>query len=1490
MSAFLDNIKTYLEGRLQIFDPTIDLSPGSPAEVEVIDPLISRLGTDPFEINVKEFITQRLTEQYPDLATDIGELEDLVVNPLVALLEPYKYELNKMALNQSLSNVDLMNDEEVDSLGANWFETRNEGGFASGTARLFYSTPRNSTISTSKKLTSKSGLAFLPVVDTTISSSQMLFNRQGDLYYVDINVVAEQPGDSYNIDKQELISIDNVDGVIKVTNILPFTGGVPRESNTEFVARISQSLTERSLVTKRGVVARINNLFDSVRAIQVIGAGEEGMNRDILEGTGEGFLHHTASVVTFGNWVLFKQTFYKDTGPLRNITITPGDIIRFHKIISLDPNRVVSQHLIKRVLWTSGDTYLLEIDKDLGSGISGFVAVFKPGFITISKVPEGMLSTTVPSNKVHLGGHSDIYIRPSDDRTDTATVNNITGSDTIVALLKGKLAIGTNDFATDPPDPINLGTLGIEIGDTVVIETGTQAGTYRVLEIGTTLKLDHIFTATETNLRAKIYRNLRTNLNEPKTIKLPFNTPVNDLRTIVGSKLFRLNTTNIQSYGAVVGDVIEILDGPDAGKYIITSFDTVLGGQGPIVDRAAGATGTNLRYRVYSTQPGLEFPFVRIKSIEQLDSSNQTTGVTVPYGDAVDIRNDCDFETLIPSSRVLDMKLFQFPDLLGYWNSLTSDPATPGVGVDARYTQLLQPADGVIRKFPADGVNPITTIEVNIPPFTYDGRKNTLLGFVTEKDLDFSADPSGNPQTSPLAKSRRGDIINIFSGPNSGTYLIEDVRVLDLWKRVGAGHAKIALIQVDRELQTDPIRNCIDIIAYGALNGSGVTPITSLELLKMIEFSTDWSNPLGFYENILIPRLRDTFIFFGFAATSLNTRDILNSISLSGYETGTPAKGELRMFFIDPVSVDMFTDSSNPTLFQKISSDAVPKFARISTDIKSGQVLPQSFEDSLLKDWLRIGTMKTPTDASFALTSGPTFAKRGVQTGDKLEFYPAINDYTARGVMNSSYMCCTQAGSNIVTLILPSIINNPKVLAPGQLLFIDSGPDAGQYTIVETMASTYPDFRVKVDRTMTHTTLPYPSGVVFAGTTVSGLNQINDVALPGSLNVGDYITIYGATNSTILVAGNDTAYLGSFKIMGLGAGFAVLDRTSPFPAVANISWIGHPAPTTLPNQTSGGGAEISNQYVRVRVYDSVLQTREITINWAAVPNPLDPTSVDQIILDQPLTSMASTTLFSHKSPFRIIRDWIKRISSTTMAKNRINGLYYLDVQVIALGLGEEFNFAKNTPFKLAGKYNVHGYRYAPEDENFTFSTKEIVDLILPVSILPVGSTPSQENEIKLAGQSLQFIYDNAPIIDEIQRFFDSPLDRVVNSNPLVRHFLPAYVILNAKYLGGSLPDIISKDLINYINTISPDDNQVRVDAITRILQKRGARQITLPIELIALVHGLDRTIRAIRSENSIGGDFPTFKGVNKMIYFIPGPDTSNEDPQPDGEQVYLVRS
>lgn len=1568
--ASSDDLKNFVENLLANYDPTIDLSPGSPAEAQIVQPIVDRFAADPFAVDIPTFLRDRLLQEFPALAADNGgQLEDLLTNPLQLFLEPFKREIETVKLNQSVRNATLMADDEADALGANFFENREAGGFSGGLVRLYFAAPVTVNVTTDKKVYTNTGLNFFPVENFKISTAQMLFNRQGNLYFMDIVVQAENPGDEYNVDQSEIANIDDVSGVVKVANLSAFTDGSPREDNETYLSRIPEALTERSLVTVRGIEARIPDLFPSVRALSVIGAGDPGMDRDILKGTSEGFLHLCGDATYYGEWVVISNLIYKDTGPDGDVVIQAGDLVRFKPTGSSTIYEAHVETVVPATTLAGSSTYILIIDTtfNITSPTGGSFALFKSGFITISEVPGGIAADAeVPDGSVHIGGHTDVFVRPNSDTELLDSLPNITDDSPVLAVAGDAVADLTITGSTGTPSnvleslgtgPINFVTAGVQAGDSVIIETSGLAGSYRVLKVGdpnnASLQLDTLFTQTANELRIRIVRNIHIDLVEPKIPKLPFDTgSVSDLSTTVGSTLFRMATVNIQSFGALVGDVIRVLDGPDAGDFTITGFDGVLGGQGPIVDRAAGASTANLRYQVFTQSTGLTLPLVRIKSIEILDSTNQGTGITIPYGDAIDARPVCDFQGATNEVRVLDNQLFIFPDVSDVW-PISNDGTTPGANHDARYTSEIESYDGFFRKITTqDPGNPITQNEVNIPPFLYNGKRNKLMGFTTRRDPNFTAFPAGNNRTSDLAEGKVGDSLTILDGPNQGSYVITDHRVLDIWGVTEEGHQKIVLVEVDPPLPSDPVRTMLDLIA-------DVTPgsaFTATELLKTIQYSADFFNASGFWA-LLQTRLQAVMTALSITITGGELDALTRSLAFTGYSSGPSAKGTLRVYFQEPVSAE-FSSGYNPTRFEDLLQPN--RLFRLDPNLPDAQILPESGSPTPPSQWSRNASMRfyanggSPNNYLFEVT-GAAFVKRGIGDDDVLEYHPAINDFPSRDIMESSWLCVTQAGSNVITMLLPAVPGHLTPIEAGQLFFIDSGPDIGAYSVTEVITDELsggggsnpdrPVVQFRIDKTMTHSTLGVPGDLtttarpampndfsVGEAITVSSESRLVHANMQFVVPNSDWVSIYAVTDTTVAEFGDDRAYLGTFRIIDIDSGggnfWAVLDRSpafpdaattvdgaTPFPASAEVFFVVHSAPEADPISTTLGGTSITDDFVRCRLYEAVPDTRVVSIPWSVVSpdsplvdheadvDPSTPIGTTQIkLLDSAGASdpmdgsgdflaLSDQAFYSHKSPFRVIRAGVHRISSTAMALQREGALYYVDLPAIGYGPQSEMNIGEGTALAIKENAKIDGYTLAVENPIFTFSDQEQVSIVLPTSILPVGSTPGLANEISLSGQTIQFTYDNAPLVEELQRFFNSPLDRVVAANYLLRHFLPAYVYLDAAYVGGSDTGVVAKDLIDYINTIPPAVNQIIASTVEKLIQQRGATQVTLPITLIALVHDVDRKIRGLRSQNIVGaGSLPIFNGTYAQTYFISGPDTSLIQPRPDGEQVFLVRT
>src|SRR5690606_5328506 len=115
--ALLD-LQTFLQERARVFDENLDVSPGSPFDTEVIQPLLRRLGQDPFTVDLAVFIRDRLRQAFPDMATEEGDaLTDLLIKPSVLILDPIVREIFRIRNAQSFKDPTTLTIEEAESLG-----------------------------------------------------------------------------------------------------------------------------------------------------------------------------------------------------------------------------------------------------------------------------------------------------------------------------------------------------------------------------------------------------------------------------------------------------------------------------------------------------------------------------------------------------------------------------------------------------------------------------------------------------------------------------------------------------------------------------------------------------------------------------------------------------------------------------------------------------------------------------------------------------------------------------------------------------------------------------------------------------------------------------------------------------------------------------------------------------------------------------------------------------------------------------------------------------------------------------------------------------------------------------------------------------------------------------------------------------------------------------------------------------------------------------
>lgn len=1468
-TTLIDQIQSFLQDRLLAFDPTIDISPGSPAQVQIVQPILTFLGTDPLETDALAFISDRFVQEFPDVyAGDPTATGDGFAKPLSLILTPLKRALNILRLGQSLEDPTVLSDEMADALVANVFVTRDPGGYSKGPSRIYFPNPMNITVETTSRFFTGGGLNFFPSTPQSITAEQMVFQREGSLFYFDVNVKAENTGADYNIDVGQLTGVDGVFGSVKVTNLKRFTDGSPSPSTPTFVETAKEGLTERSLNTRRGATARLAlDVFQAdTRAVQVIGAGDEEMQRDILVAASPGHAWIQGSVSLYHSIALvYASTIDGQESDVPQV----GDTLFVYLSKSAYPTaqqadrfvRLTVEALICGPLAASSPyqtAYLVQWSGNFPAGATftnpqTFLGGFsKKGLVRVSSLPDiGPVSFSVDNQDVHLFGHTDIYVRPVLRPVSKAVFSSLTDSATLYKTSDTfrsveRTTLNTNgvgahpNLVTDSDGTFSFIAAGVQKGDLLVIESGGDQGTYTIGDFtASNLYLTADLKQSQTSLHYRVVRRVRVNPFAPRILKYPFGAlTATDLSTVISSRTLTLSATDLLFYSATVGDTFRILTGPDAGDFTITGFDPTIGGRGVVVDRPLTSTGSSIPYEVFTPLEAVAKPLVRLKQMLLLDSAKQSTGISIPPADPI---------AVVPTSDFTSARVRASSDLAsGY--------------VLPNFTGLIPLAITSIF------VNPQTltnfNADISFNPATFGSC--SWFAVVPES----SSDTVNFPPITP----KPGECLTLKNGPNAGSYLIRQVTKFQVVPGVTNW---VYFIQVYGQFPVDVLTQLITFLNTA---GGGAT-VTELPLVG----SQVWSSVYTSILNNMGTRLDAALSGYGIASPgSTVLQTAVNALLQVQYEWGDPARGVLRTYFEEPVRVEVGTaDSLNPTMFEYTTpSGDVIEFRPDPNRYDKQEIIPswlltEADPKTYPRDMDLAGGLSTPV---FTDSSKPSMFQAGVVPGDVLSVHEEIipSGYTTGSAYPSGQIGVQLiAGSNRLTA--PTSAGAPfTAQMQGALLFIDQGPNAGGYRVTQFIDSS----NVVVDGVMTETT---PTIVVQG----SGASWGNDgthnklVRPSGAFTidlVNQWITIYGMGGKS----------QGAFKITALATTSSANDTVyfdqgaaSSIPGYAGVNynparWAVSAAPATAPAQVDFGTELVALR--PIRLYED--QPEDFVI-----------TTVPNISLSTSTVTIASPLLAGAHMPYRVYRPNLRIVTPTELSGLQDGPYYYFDTEIVSTSPNAAANIIKNSYLTVKpGTFESDGYKHLVDDWTLTYSTKETGVLDFPPAILPIGSADSPGNYLPLYQTPVQVVYEQSDLVSQYQTFISSAQDRITSANFLARHFLPTFVSYDAGYVGGSAPSVVAKDIFTYLDTI-PIEEPIDVAMIEKKITDRGGDPNT-PTRVMALIHDWDRRRWLELSQGKLGGQTTPvpYHGTPRISYFIPGADASGQNPLPDGERIVLTQS
>lgn len=1483
-----EEMRSFIEDRLRALDPSIDLNSGSPAQVTVVQPIIDKLGTDPFETDIEKFILDRMSQEFPDIyASDPSVLNDVFVKPLIMLLEPIKREIQTVKINQSFANSELLSDDDADLLTANFFHERSTGGLSSGIARVYFVNPLNVQIEVSTRFFTASGLNFFPTETIGITAEEMIFNKEGNLFYADISVQAEEIGDSYNIEAGLITGVDGIFGALKATNKIAFIGGSNRLSSSDLISTTRESLSERSMVTRRGSVARIMDIFSgSVKALQVIGANDEEMQRDILVALSPGHAWITGRVSLYENIAYVRARTIDDS--IATPTVSVGDTLYLYldkysysgTWLFLDQtSRFIRLTVEEIILGPLEDTsgyqaaYLLRWSGTIPDGVTlptvteveGGLA--KVGSVAITSVPGAKnINKTVANQDVHVYGHTDIYVRPVSDELENLNLTGVQNDSTKAAFnIQSKLleTFGAGPDLNKVTDAtIDFEQSGVTAGDTIKIDTGADAGFYRIVKVDANdLYLDTDLSASTTNIKYSIFKDVSVNFFEPKNVRIPFGDVIrNDLYTVLGSNVFTLSdpSSDVVTNGAVVGDTIRLIDGPDAGDFIITALD--VGGKIITVDRAAENSFSGITYEIFETLEVPEVPLVRIKEISILDSSSQKIGISIPPAEPIGVIPTCDLSSATikgHSQRKSGFVLPALKDSIG-GDDYVFDSNEAAPSGDNRYSSGLDSFTGNYK-----WVQFVTGDNAEFV-FPLDADSGCSYFLATSEDTSSS-------ENFPPVDPKPGEVLTVKSGPNKGSYAIKSVTKFK-HKITGPKTMWAYFIKIHGTFPVDIFRSIISFLDSLSISTTDIkiTAATTYPISYPGYFETAYAS-LG-------QKIHDALTVSGTSSPgAVAIQAIVESIVEADYEWGSPAKGVLRTYFERPVLFEQNTDDNeNPTTYRYTNSlGGVTEFRPDLDRYQKYSIVPPKVDSEIEpleypRDYQQTGTSFFLTD-----TSRNNLLKTGVKIGDTLEVFPEVLMHGSTGPYGEDRQTAVQTSTNSNRIVAPSTSSGALFTEDmvGNYLFIDNGDDEGGYLVTKFISSN----TLALDRALKAST---PT-IILQGNAASwgflaGNNQlVASASVFSPSNANKYLTLYGI----------DSTYQGSYKIDSLSPFGTTVYLVRPpsasplnfpaYPVNAIGRWVVTDGPVSGDPIATTAGTELHG--VRsIRMYNDVSITQTIT----DIPTDLSL-----------IEGTGSVTRDSGTSElFRIYRENIRRITPSEMKLNREGPYYYFDTEVMSLGATESSNVREGAYLTIKdGSYKSFGFKHVVDDYTLSYSSQETGYIVLPTKILPEDVEDSEDSLIDVVGSSIQIDYARSATVSQVQDFVDSTSERVTTANMLVRHFLPSYASFHGTYVGGSSVTVIGDEIKTYLDNI-PIDTEIDVSEIAKRIDDRGGNPET-PLTVYTLTHDWDRKMWLGKDQNKIGGlstDVP-INGSARVLYIISGDNASTEAEAPIGESIFLTR-
>ena len=241
---------------------------------------------------MKEYVRARIRASFPNTDTsDNSPIVDLIATPIGDIASEIAEFGTEVEIRHNLANYGLMSESDLDEIGeGNYMIVRRSGSKAAGTVTFKFasvSDVQDMVIPSGLIVSTKTGLEFIVLSAHSFTPVEMYekWNSASLTYEVEIPVEAAEVGEVYNVSAGQITVLGSTftNHITTISNNMAMSGGIDKESNADYGARILKFISSRNLETAPGYEQDIKENFQEVTGVYVAGYLDPLMTRDLAD-------------------------------------------------------------------------------------------------------------------------------------------------------------------------------------------------------------------------------------------------------------------------------------------------------------------------------------------------------------------------------------------------------------------------------------------------------------------------------------------------------------------------------------------------------------------------------------------------------------------------------------------------------------------------------------------------------------------------------------------------------------------------------------------------------------------------------------------------------------------------------------------------------------------------------------------------------------------------------------------------------------------------------------------------------------------------------------------------------------------------------------------------------------------------------------------------------------------------------------------------------